>query len=83
MIDICVICARKNSNEIKNKNLKKINGLPLISWSIKQALNSKIFYKVYVSTDSKKIAYISKKYGAEVPFLRSKKLSNDKISRYA
>ena len=82
MIDICVICARKNSNEIKNKNLKKINGLPLISWSIKQALNSKIFYKVYVSTDSKKIAYISKKYGGEVPFLRSKKLSNDKSSKF-
>ena len=57
-------------------------GKPLIAWSIIQALKSKIFKKVYVSTDSKKIAKISKKYGAEVPFLRSKKLSNDKISKF-
>ena len=82
MIDVCLICARGGSKEIKNKNITKILGKPLIAWSIIQALKSKIFKKVYVSTDSKKIAKISKKYGAEVPFLRSKKLSNDKISKF-
>ena len=82
MIDVCVICARKGSKQVKNKNIKKINGKPLISWSIEQAIKSKLFYKVYVSTDSKKIAQIAKKSGAEVPFLRPSRLSNDKISKF-
>ena len=60
MIDVCLICARGGSKEIKNKNITKILGKPLIAWSIIQALKSKIFKKVYVSTDSKKIAKISK-----------------------
>ena len=82
MIDVCVICARRGSKEIKNKNIKKIFGKELIIWSIEQALNSKLFYKVYVSTDSKKIANISKKHGAEIPFLRPAALSNDKSSKF-
>ena len=70
--------------EVKKLKIKTLQKFwkPLIAWSIIQALKSKIFKKVYVSTDSKKIAKISKKYGAEVPFLRSKKLSNDKISKF-
>ena len=82
MIDVCVICARHGSKEIKNKNIKKIFGKELIIWSIEQALNSRLFYKVYVSTDSKKIANISKKHGAEIPFLRPAALSNDKSSKF-
>ena len=82
MIDVCIICARQGSKGVKNKNIKNILGKALITWSIKQAINSKLFYKVYVSTDSKTIASISKKNGAEVPFLRSKKLSGDKVSKY-
>ncbi len=82
MIDVCVICARKGSKQVKNKNIKKINGKPLITWSIEQAIKSKLFYKVYVSTDSKKIAHISKKSGAEVPFLRPSRLSNDKVAKF-
>ncbi len=82
MIDVCVICAREGSKEVKNKNINKILGKTLISWSIRQAINSKLFYKVYVSTDSKKIAKISKKSGAEVPFLRSPKLSDDQVSKF-
>ena len=82
MIDVCVICAREGSKEVKNKNIKKILGKTLISWSIRQAINSKLFYKVYVSTESKKIAKISKKSGAEVPFLRSPKLSDDQVSKF-
>lgn len=83
MIDICLICARKGSKGLKNKNLKKILKKPLIAWTISQAVNSKLFDGVYVSTDCKKIAKISKKYGAVVPFLRSKKLSNDNVSKFS
>jgi len=77
---ICIIPARKNSKRIKNKNIIKFHGKPLISYAIRNAINSKIFSKVIVSTDSQKIANISKKYGAEVPFLRSKNLSNDETT---
>lgn len=74
---ICIIPARGGSKGIKNKNIKIINNLPLISYTIKAAKASKVCDKIFVSTDSSKIAKISKKYGAEVPFLRSKKFSQD------
>jgi pseudaminic acid cytidylyltransferase len=74
---ICIIPARKGSKRIKNKNIVKLNNIPLIGHVIKIALESKLFSKVIVSTDSKKIQSIAKKYGADVPFIRSKKLSND------
>jgi pseudaminic acid cytidylyltransferase len=76
-LTVCVIPARGGSKRIKNKNIKNFNGKPLISYSIKTAINSKLFDKIIVSTDSTKIAKIAKKYGATVPFLRPKKLSND------
>lgn len=77
---IAVIPARKGSKRIRNKNIIKFNNRPMIYWTIKAAKDSKIFDYIFVSTDSKKIAKISKKYGAEVPFLRTKKLSNDKTT---
>lgn len=75
---IAIIPARSKSQRIKNKNTKNFSGEPIISWPIKIAKNSKIFKKVFVSTDSKKISNISKKFGAEVPFLRPKKISGNK-----
>ena len=77
---ICIIPARKGSKRIKNKNIINFLGKPMIYYSIKAAQKSKIFSKIIVSTDCKKIANISKKYGAEVPFFRNKKLSNDKAT---
>tara|TARA_B100001175_G_scaffold317854_1_gene336962 strand:+ start:5666 stop:6352 length:687 start_codon:yes stop_codon:yes gene_type:complete len=74
---ICIIPARSGSKRIKNKNIKKINQIPLIGIVINIAKKSKLFSRIIVSTDSPKIALISKKYGAEAPFLRSKKLSDD------
>lgn len=74
---IAIIPARKNSKRIKNKNIKKFFKKPIISYSIHAAKKSKLFDKVIVSTDCKKIAKISKLYGAEVPFLRPKELSDD------
>ena len=79
-MDICLIPARSGSKRIKNKNIINFFGSPMISYSIKTALKSKLFDKIFVSTDSKKIAKISKNYGAEIPFLRPKKLANDYAS---
>jgi len=76
---ICIIPARIGSKRIKFKNIKNFYGKPLIYYSIIEAKKSKLFSRIVVTTDSKKIANIAKKYGAEVPFLRSKKLSNDKV----
>jgi|TARA_B100001093_G_scaffold518595_1_gene604023 N-acylneuraminate cytidylyltransferase len=75
-MNIAIIPARAESKRIKKKNIKIFHGKPIIVWSIQEALKSKLFSKVIVSTDSKKIANLSKKYGAEVPYLRSKSLSN-------
>ena len=75
---IAVIPARKNSKEIKKKNLIKLNGFPLISYSINYAKKSKLIDRVFVSTDGNNIASVSKKFGAEI-IMRPKNLSNDTI----
>jgi len=72
---ICLIPARKGSKRIKNKNIINFEGKPLIYYSIKNAIKSKIFDEIVVSTDSLEIAKIAEKYGAKVPFLRPKKIS--------
>ena len=76
---LAIIPARGGSKRIRNKNIKKFFGKPIIGYSIEQAKKSKMFNKIIVSTDSKKIAKISKKFGADVPFIRPKYLSGDKI----
>jgi CMP-N,N'-diacetyllegionaminic acid synthase len=72
---ITIILARGGSKGLKNKNLKKLNGKPLIYYPINAAKNSKYIGNIIVSTDSKKIASVAKKFGAVVPFIRPKKLS--------
>lgn len=74
---LAVIPARGGSKRIPRKNVKDFNGKPLISYAIKAALGSGIFDRVVVSTDDEDIAAIAKEYGAEVPFLRDKKLADD------
>lgn len=78
-MSIAIIAARGGSKRIKNKNIKDFRGKPIIYYSIKAAIDSRCFKRIIVSTDSKRIAKIAKKFGAEVPFMRSKKLSNNKI----
>jgi CMP-N,N'-diacetyllegionaminic acid synthase len=75
---LCVICARSGSKGIKNKNLINFFGKPLISHTYNQAKKIK-FTNIVVSTDSKKISKIIGKSNSW--FLRSKKLSGDKISK--
>ena len=77
-MNIAIIPARGGSKRIKNKNLIKFFDKPLIYYSILAAKKSRLFKKIIVSTDSKKIKYISEKYGASVITLRPKYLSGDK-----
>lgn len=74
---IAIIPARGGSKRIPRKNIKNFFGKPLLAYSIEIAISSKLFDKIIVSTDDNEIANIAKKYGAEVPFLRSKDLSDD------
>lgn len=75
---VCVIPARSGSKGLPGKNIKKVLGKPLIAYSIEQARGAKYIDRVIVSTDSKKIAGIARRSGAEVPFLRPKRLAGDK-----
>jgi CMP-N,N'-diacetyllegionaminic acid synthase len=75
---ICIIPARQGSLGLKNKNIKLINGKPLIYWPIKASLNSKYVDYTLVTTNSNQIKKIAKKNGANVPFLRPEKLSTSK-----
>ena len=77
MKNICLIPARGGSKRIPNKNIKNFHGKPLIAWSIEAAKSSGLFESIYISTDDIKIAKIAKSYGAKIPFLRPKNLSND------
>jgi len=74
---IAIIPARGGSKRIPKKNIKDFFGKPLIAYSIEVAFQSNLFDKVIVSTDDEEIAKIAKEYGADVPFLRPKELSDD------
>ncbi|KFM20114.1 Post-translational flagellin modification protein B [Marine Group I thaumarchaeote SCGC AAA799-P11] len=79
---LCVIPARSGSKGIPFKNIQKICGKPLIEYSINAAKESKLINRIIVSTDSKQIADIAKKLGAETPFMRPKKISGDFATQY-
>lgn len=72
---IALIPARKGSKRIKDKNIRLLNGLPLIAYSIIAAKKAKLFDKIFVITDSKKYLDIGKKYGADLFKLRPSKIS--------
>ena len=74
---IALICARGGSKGLSNKNIKHLNGIPLIGWSINVAKKIENISRIIVSTDSEEIANIALEYGAEVPFIRPKELALD------
>jgi CMP-N-acetylneuraminic acid synthetase len=74
---IALICARGGSKGLPGKNIKPLNGTPLIGWSIKVAKQIDRISRVIVSTDSEEIAKIALEYGAEVPFMRPQELALD------
>ncbi len=80
MKPICFIAARGGSKGVFRKNIRPFAGKPLIAHTIESALNSNIFSNVVVSSEDKEIVSIAKKYGAEVPFNRPKKLATDKAA---
>ena len=77
MSAIAIIPARGGSKRIPNKNIRLFAGRPIISYSIQAALDSRLFDRVIVSTDSPQISEIATQYGAEVPFLRPSELADD------
>jgi CMP-N-acetylneuraminic acid synthetase len=72
-----IIPVRKNSRGIPLKNIQKINGVPLVEYTIKTAKKSQKISRLILSTDSNQIAKIAKKLDIEVPFLRPKKYSKN------
>lgn len=76
-MNLAIIPARGGSKRIPRKNIKEFLGKPIISYSIEAAINSNLFDEIMVSTDDEEIANIAIKYGAKVPFYRSKENSSD------
>jgi len=74
---VAIIPARGGSKRIPRKNIKNFFGKPLIAYSIEVAIKSNLFEKVIVTTDDEQVAKIAKQYGAVVPFMRPKELSDD------
>ena len=70
MRSIAIIPARSGSKGLPDKNIKPLNGKPLLAYSIEAALASGMFDAVHVSTDSERYADIARQYGADEPFLR-------------
>jgi len=77
---LAIIPARLGSKRIKKKNIKLFFGKPIIYYTIKAAIQSHCFDKIIVSTESKIIANIAKKFGAEINFIRPKHLGSDNTS---
>ncbi|MCI5713384.1 MAG: acylneuraminate cytidylyltransferase family protein [Lachnospiraceae bacterium] len=82
MKNIAVIPARSGSKGLKDKNIKELNGKPLLVYSIEAAQQTGKFNTIHVSTDSEYYAEVSRGYGADVPFLRSAELASDTSSTW-
>ena len=77
MSAVAIIPARGGSKRIPRKNIKEFCGKPMIAWSIEAAQDSGCFDRVIVSTDDEDIAAVARQHGAETPFMRPAKLSDD------
>jgi pseudaminic acid cytidylyltransferase len=74
---IAIIPARGGSKRIPRKNIRPFAGKPIIAYSIRAALDSKLFDRVLVSTDDSEIAETARAWGAEIPFVRPQELADD------
>ena len=81
--NLAVIPARSGSKGLIDKNIKPLNGAPLLAYTVKAALDSGMFSRVMVSTDSEEYARIALQYGAEVPFMRSSATATDTSSSWS
>ena len=82
MKNIAIIPARSGSKGLPDKNIRLVNGKPLLAYTIEAALESGCFDTVHVSTDSERYAEIAREFGADVPFLRSPELATDTASSW-
>ncbi len=77
---IAIIPARGGSKGLPGKNIKPMNGKPLIAYTIEAAIKSKNIDRVIISTDDEEIAEVSRQFGGEIPFMRPAKLATDTAS---
>ena len=75
---LLIIPARGGSKRIKNKNIKKFKSKPIIFYTIDNAIKSKLFNKIHISTDSYLIKKIVKKKKKQIEFIQKKKITNYK-----
>jgi CMP-N,N'-diacetyllegionaminic acid synthase len=80
--NIAIIPARSGSKGLPDKNIKILNGKPLMAYTIEAARNSNLFDEIFVSTDSHEYASIAREWGASVPFFRNNELSTDTASSW-
>ena len=74
---IAISPARGGSKGLPGKNVRPLNGKPLIAYAIEAALKAKHIDRVIISTDDEKIAHVAVAYGAELPFMRPAELASD------
>jgi N-acylneuraminate cytidylyltransferase len=74
---LALVAARGGSKSIPRKNVRLVNGKPLIAWSIEHGLESRTITRVICTTDDDEIASVAEHFGAEVPFRRPAAISGD------
>jgi len=82
MFILGTICCRGGSKGVPGKNIKPLNGKPLIGYTIETALNTPLLNDTIISTDDEQIASIAKQFGASVPFMRPADLATDTASKW-
>ncbi len=82
MKNIAIIPARSGSKGLKDKNIRELNGKPLLVYSIEAAQQAGIFDRIHVSTDSEQYVEIAREHGADVPFLRNAETATDFASTW-
>ncbi len=82
MKNLAIIPARSGSKGLKDKNIKLLNGKPLIAYTIEVAKKSNLFDEIFVSTDSEEYAMIAREWGGSTPFLRNDSLASDTASSW-
>jgi CMP-N,N'-diacetyllegionaminic acid synthase len=79
---VASICARGGSKGVPRKNLRLLEGKPLIGRAVEQALACGVFDRVVASTDDPEMARVAREFGAEVPFLRPPELAQDTTNKW-
>ena len=76
------ICVREGSKGVPDKNIRPINGIPLMGYTIESAKNSNLIDDLIISTDSDEIIGIANDYGVNAPFRRPAELATDTANKW-